>query len=265
MIWSIEELHKFVNLLPDIEEGRAYILMLMIRSRLAKQLLGVKVKDIVLERKVVAWYEQRYDWRSVFVRKVKELSILAKHSNEIYVISKEKGEVPVPPEATGIVCVLNQSDVRQALCDFMNETMKLLVLQNDLENAHKVWKRYVANLHKRVKRIFHVLDLDTKDENIFNEIMSELDKYKQPYFVIETRRGYHFVIDLRVFAEDRKLAGKFFTEFVHRYVPEKQKVLYEIENGNKKPLIEYQTQAMSPVPGTVYGGFNIRIKHVSTY
>jgi len=262
MIWNEEELRRFINLLPDLQEHHAYILMLMVRSRFAKQLLGVKVKDVVLEREVIPWY--KIDWRDDFFKKVKKLAILGEYASEIFTIFKEKqGLVSVQPQACGIVCVMNQANVKQALCDFLNETLKLLIMQGDVENAHKVWKRYVAQLHKRAKKIFHVLDLDVKDKNIFNEVMSELDKYKQPYFVIETSRGYHFVIDLKVFAEDKKLAGRFFTEFVKKYVPEKQKVLHEVdEHGNKKSLIEYQTQAMSPIPGTVYGGFKVKIIYI---
>jgi len=261
LLWSEEELIKFINLLPDLQEYHVYILMLMIRSRFAKQLLGIKVKDVVLEREVVPWYKP--NWRGDFVRKVRKLVVLGENADKIFIVSKEKGEFSVPPQVCGIVCVMNQANVKQALCDFLNETLKLLVLQNDFENAHKVWKRYVAQLHKRAKKTFHVLDLDVKDENIFNEVMSELDKYNQPYFIIETSRGYHFIINLKTFSEDKKLAGKFFTEFVKKYVPEKQKTLYEIDENNvKKPLIEYQTQAMSPIPGTLYGGFPIKIVYI---
>ena len=83
-----------------------------------------------------------------------------------------------------------------------------------------------------------------------SEVESALDKYGGWYMKIETPRGFHYVIRLSV------VSTKFFTKFLKQEFPELMKK-HKDEDGN--PLIEYKKDPLEPVPGTMYGGFLVKL------
>jgi len=231
-------------MLPELEEEHAYLLMLICRSRFMKQMRGAKIRDTVLEKSVIIWGEK---WRDALFRRIKRFSILAENADKLYVVKSNY----VPPSATGIMIVLNQARIKNAVVDFLNEVTKIVILENRLEAIGRLENIWFGSLHKRTKKRFHVLDVDTMDAEILSEIEAILEKYGGWWAKIETFRGVHYILDLTAIDVRR-----FFPEFVRKEYPKLQEK-YRDEEG--KPLIEYKKEALEPVPGTMYGGKLIRL------
>jgi len=244
--YDINEIKRFVNALPDLEEKYVYLLMLCVRSRYAKELLGVKVRDTVLLRDFVIWGDK---WRDALIRRILRMIVLAKNSEMVFRVK----DLPVPSIATGIVIVINPARVDTAYIDFIKE------ITSDIINAlwdrvAKMEKLWFSCLHKRTKRRFHTIDVDSKDENIISHIESVLEKYGKWYMKIETVRGFHYVIDLK------NIDTRYFTNFMKKELPELSKKYIDEEN---KPIIEYKKDPLEPIPGTMYGGFLVKLHEIN--
>jgi len=245
MIWSLDQVHEFVSRLPDLDEGQCYLLMLTVRSRYVKEILGIKLPDTVLEREIVYWYYD--DWRDVFIRKVRKLAVLGKHTEDIYSIRKGGKCYPVPREALGILAVINPADVRKALASMTGEVVSSVLLSNDLRAVANISKRWFANLHRRAKSVFHTIDID--DKGLLEPILSKLKAYTSPYMIIETTRGYHVIVHVPSLGDRARGYFKYFVNW-------ELNVLMKSMAGNK---IEYIKQGLEPVPGTIYGGHKIKL------
>lgn len=244
MIVDERQVEKFVSMLPDLEEGECYILMLVCRYRFIKDKYNLKIRDTVLEQYVVRWGE---GWRESMLRRIRRLALLGAHARELYTV---RG-VPVPPEACGILCVLNPARVKHALADLIADLVKTATIEQNWERVAKLPRVWLGHLHRRVKRRFHTIDVDTTDPELIGELESELRKYGGWFMKIQTRRGFHYVLDMTKIDVRR-----FFPEFVNKKLPELRKQ-WKDEEGN--PLIEYQKTPLEPIPGTLYGGVVVRL------
>ena len=243
MIWSMDQLRDFVNNLPDLKEGQCYLLLLSLRSRYVKEKFGIKLPDTVLEREIVYWYYD--DWRDVFIRKVKKLATLGEHAEDIYVIRKGGTEYIVTKDVLGIFAVINPSDVRKALADLSNEIISSALITGDLKYIANIKKRWFGCLHRRTRTIFHTIDID--DKFLFDSVLSKLRKYTHPYMIIETPRGFHFIVHIPSLGEKAK---DYFEYFVSCD-------LDDLRRRFSKDKIEYLKQGLEPVPGTLYGGHEV--------
>ena len=261
LIWSEEEVRRFISLLPDLGEYEGYMVMLIARSRIVKELFGIKIKDTPVEFKIVPWYYE--NWREKLLRVVRKLAVLGAHSRELYTIRGSGREVEPPPEAMGIMLVINPLNLKRALYQFMRDTLQLIMEMNDWKQAIRVTSRWYGTAHACARKVFHTIDVETKDEKLISTLLHILDKYSQPFAMIETRRGYHILIDLRRFSEDNVLATRYWREFLQRELPELQREFrFRDEKGEEKLLIEYIKHIQEPVPGTLYGGFPVRLVKV---
>jgi len=241
---DIEEAKRFVEALPDIEEGGCYLLMLMARSRYVQEYMGIKAKDIVLERAIIPWSET---WRDSLLRKIVKLDTLKSNAEKVYLIDG----VPVDSRALTIMIVINSSRVKHALIDFMGETLRKVVLEEDWYRIAKLHTLWFGMLHKRAKGRLHRIDLDIKDTDTMNFLEDELDKYGGWWMKLETKRGYHYIIDT-----SRIDPRRFFGEFKQKVFPELRKKLMTPDGI---PLLDYSKNPLEPIPGTTYGEFMVKI------
>ena len=238
----MREAERFFEFLVPLEREEVYLLMLSVRGRLAKQLLGVKLADTVLKREVVREYD-----RAVFLRKVRRLMVLAENSDALFEV---KGH-PVPPQATAIMCVINPRHVLRAASDLVKEVATRLYEfaasgggEAPLRELKKLDVRFTACLHRRASRkVFATFDIDAKDRGLLEEVVGAVGWL--PHMVLETPRGYHVIV---------RAEGK-----------QDRAALYRDVVGKMpwpKDLVEFKNDPMEPVPGTTYGGFKVRILEV---
>ncbi len=249
MIYDIRQVISFVEKLPAPEKGYCYLLMLTMRSRFVKERLDIKVPDTVLEREIVAWYH--YEWRDVYIRKVRKLSILGENVSRIYRITKDTLSFPVPQGSVAIMAVINPSNMVKALASLINKAINKVFAGAELRDIVRVRKRWFANLHKYSRRVFHTIDVDKAD--LLIDVLKEVTKYTEPFMVIKTVRGYHVIIHLPSLKDN---APAFFKEFVQKWLNEARK---EYVDKDGKPLIEYLKQGLEPVPGTIYGDSEVKM------
>lgn len=237
LIYDEELVKRFINTLPELTKDKAYLLMLTIRSRLAKQIYGIKVADIVLMHEIILHSD---DWKDRLFRRIKRLAILGGYAEEVF---RVKG-YPVKPRMCAIMLVVNPADIRKGVADFVKEIMNDIVLSYRFDRVVKAKKLLFGCLHRRARGHFHTIDVDSKDREIFNELRDELSPYSVKW-IIETPRGYHFVVDLKASGVD------FFKHFVLKRLPELKR--------KYSNTIEYLKHPQEPVVGTFYGGFKVKL------
>ena len=240
---ELREFFTFLKMnLGELREHEVMLLMLTVRSRRVKEMLGVKVPDTVLKREVLRQPELDY---SVFLRKVKRLALLARHANECFSV---KG-VPVPPEATGVMVVVNPRHAVRAVKSLMGEAWERMyeLAQGQDKSAplgvlKKMDVRFHANLHRHASRkVFVTFDIDAKDEDVLNSVVKRVEWL--PRLVLDTPRGYHVIVATRGREERAKLW--------------KEAILVARELWGE--AVEVKVDPMEPVPGLPYGGHLVRV------
>ena len=264
-IWSLEQVQKHISLIPEPEVGEAVLVMLMVRTKLAKSLVGVKVKDTVLEYGIVIKKDINDNWRERLLKVIKRFAVLKSLANELYTIEKEYGVFPCPPETCAICVVMNPAKCVDAIVDFIKETVDLVVKQRNVAYASKVQKRFFGCLHRRTRHILHCFDIDTKQEGTleyFLEVVRAFGLEKAVHMVLETRGGYHVLIDTRIIREEKELNrayGEFLGLVKERTIDKMLQNYCGIVPEPGKRIVEFNPDAQEPVAGTLYGNFPVKI------
>jgi protease II len=127
----------------------------------------------------------------------------------------------------------NERSPKKALKGFMDEVMRHAFDDQDFskflpENLHSF---YMASCgHKRW------ISIDIDDKIQFEPVIASLNELGMTYTIVETRGGYHILIDSNIEANKKKL------EFVYKQFSK----------------IHYMGDIMCPIPGTYQGGFPVR-------
>jgi len=228
-----ETLKEFIRRLPELQINppTCHLIMLAVRSRKAKEILGFKVHDLVVEREIV---RPITDWRDRYFNSVYNLSVLQHNGRYEY-----KGTV-IPKQAMGIFATLSPRNVISSTADIMKDNITLLPMKDDASKVElaKLPSRYFGALHKHKDRStnFVTLDLDNDDKKIYQEILDECSTFKI-FIATETGRGFHIVLDLTASEDAKKFYGQ--NQLRQRL-------------GLKYKDLEFQQNSQEPVPGTLY-------------
>jgi hypothetical protein len=226
---------EFIRRLPELTVNplNVHLLMLAVRSRKAKEILGEKIHDIVVERKIIRPIP---DWKSRYFNGVYNLSIL-QHQGRF-----EFNNILIPAQTMGIFATLSPRNVLASNADLMKENITYFY-QNDetsrMELA-KISSRYFGTLHKHKDRNtnFVTLDLDNGDKALLKEILDKVSIL--PIFMVtETSRGFHIVLDISK-SENAKI---FYGE---------EALIQKLGLEYAKKGLEIQKDSQEPVPGTLY-------------
>jgi hypothetical protein len=231
------ELREFISRLPDIsiEPLTAHLVMLAVRSRLAREILGYKIRDLVIERRIV---RPTPNWRDRYFDKVYNLAVLQREGKYHY------KEDLIPPESRAIYATLSPRNVRRAIAEIMKRNVDELY-KNDESSKLVLAKQdtlFFSMLHKHKNRgtSFVTLDLDVLDKNILLDIQETIESKGIPIFMItETSRGYHVVLDLSRPEHSRLFYGEgsLVTSIMSRYFTSGLEILRD---------------SQEPIPGTRY-------------
>lgn len=230
-----DELKEFIKRLPELtkEPPCTHLVMLAVRSRKAKKIFGIKMSDIVVERKVIRPISQ---WRERYFSRVCNLAML-QHFGRYEV----KGHYTVP-EVMGIYATICPRDVFKATADMMKDNVSYLY-QRDESASLQLSRQYTAffsKLHKFKSRKwnFVTLDIDNDDEKLLKEILDRVSMI--PIFMVtETSRGYHIVLDISKSSDARMFYGE-------------EKLMQKLGLDYVSKGLEIQRDSQEPIPGTKY-------------
>ena len=222
---------EFIRRLPEISGFSVHLLALAIRSRLAKELMGIKVHDLFVERKIIRPYS---DWRDNYFQRLENLATLQKDGKYYY------KELPVPSEARAIFATITPRNARFAMADVLNYGIKSAMIGGDADVndfASRFDVEFFAACHRHKTRDnFHAMTLDIDKPEYFKPVRDMVSSLTT-WMVLQTSRGYHIVIDV-----SQKGSAEF-----HKGGGIWDKIHTAYGDG-----VELQHDAQEPVPGTLY-------------
>lgn len=240
-----DDTKEFIKRLPNLTVNplNVHLIMLAVRSRKAREIMGFKVKDLVIERRIIRPIfrlpEQKLDftdWREKYFNSVYNLSIL-QHQGKYNV----KG-VLAPAEAMGIFATLSPRNVMSANADLMKENITYLYQGDDASKIElaKLSARFFGSLHKHKDRgsNFVTLDIDNGDKVLFKEILDKVSIL--PIFMAtETSRGFHIILNVSKPEDARIFYGE-------------NALIQQLGLAYAKKGLEIQKDSQEPIAGTLY-------------
>ena len=232
-----EDVREFIRRLPDlsIEPPTAHLLMLIIRSRYSKDITGIKVKDIVTERKIIRnTSEFTNEWREKYFHKVYNLAVL--QASGRYIVK----DVVMPHKVMGILATITPRNVGRSAVDVIKYTGDRLLDNHGALNRLDL--EFFSSLHRNKipnsgGNKFLTVDID--DPEVYTSVYDFLTPFDK-WMITRTSRGYHIILDLK-----KEEMGR---DFYHPKTGVWPKILEK--HGNEK--VELQRDAQEPVPGTFY-------------
>jgi len=262
------ELKRFIEWLPDIGWDEAYLVMILIRSKMLKKIFGFKGTDHTLQRTIVPGYYREYT-KLMLEKTIKRYALLGYYSRELFMYFRHKPgtdeveeAIEVPRELIGIMILINPVDWINASLLTVNDVVRAFYSawrkpKESEKLIRRIDTRYLRNCHSREKRMFHQIDVDTKEKEVISVLEDKFIEYLG--FIpahIETPHGYHYLVPVHKFTSDiskrwfkpkekkkRKQTSITFQEWLEKY---------DKELGGK--ILEYKKQTLEPVPGTLYQG-----------
>jgi len=156
-----------------------------------------------------------------------------------------KQNTPIPQLAFAIYCSVNERDSMTAGKTLVKDLVDQ-AFEKNTRAFRNIDQQFKSNLQKYANKTFITIDIDTKDPTeclgIFNDIVEHVDVHT----VIETRGGYHVILDKKKF---NKKAGM----FLYKTLPSKYEHVDKVDGD-----------VFSPVPGTVQGGFQVKFNDVKS-
>ena len=214
----------FDKVIPDLKENECLLLLLSARKKYHPEIAR---SEEILRREVI----REKNWCS-FYRKVKRMSYV----DRIYT---DKNGNEIPEGALAMFIVLNPKDVLKAWNTLQKEMVDLLFQYakgdpNALKQFKRIDIRWFSALHRSSSRKkYWLIDIDRKDEDLLNFVVEKLEYI----WISETRGGYHVIVP----ANDVTAKTIF-----------RDRVLENVKD------IEIHKEAMTPLPGTMQGGFVVR-------
>jgi hypothetical protein len=227
-------LREFIRRLPEITPSipNVHLIMLAIRSRFAKQQFGIKIKDLVVERKVIRPYA---DWQKNYFARVFNLATLAQYGYYSY------SDLRIVPGCFGIYGTIIPRHVKNAIGNILNETTKYL-LSNDTTNMNnyisRLDVRYFGRLHaNKDSKAAKVVTLDVDIPAAYPGIRDMVSPF-DVWMVTKTSRGFHIILNLnkRETAKEFYQGGGVWARILAKY----------------KSAVELQRDPQEPIPGTLY-------------
>ena len=228
----------FINKLPVLNKPEyTHLIMLAVRSRKAREMMGVKVKDLVIERKIIRTIP---DWKERYYNAVYNLSVL-QHMGRY-----EAKEILAPPQAMGIFATLSPRNVMTALEQVTNENMKHIFTigrlheynsVSDLEMIElaKQTSKFFSALHSHRIRDYHYVTIDIDEPSIYPEVKDMVSPLNI-WMITETSRGYHVILDLSKSSDAEAYYGKKMQDGIHFKLDQKFKGKYDFQRDSQEPI-----------------------------
>lgn len=153
---------------------------------------------------------------------------------------------PIPQEALALYTSVNPRNAIHATQSLTSDILDKAFSDEKKYFSH-VDQQFKNKLQKYAVKQYIGIDLDTKDEEIYKQIMTDITEYVNVYVVIETRGGYHIIIPKREL--QRTTNGLSAGHFLYTRLSEKYEEIDKISSD-----------LFSPIPGTYQGGFPVKFR-----
>ena len=239
------DVKEFVKRLPALSDETVHLIMLAVRSRKATKLLGFKIKDLVIERKVIRQMINKENtvsewgwWRNKYLDTVynyAELQLLGRYHIR---------EILAPSRAMAIYGTISPRNVKSAVITQMKENLELLGI-NDVKTLAKQHSMFFGKLHatKAKGYAFQTIDIDTMEPEVYRRIRDFISVFPI-WMITKTARGYHIILDLAKSNDARTFYAPGFGG-----APSYAKLLMD---NYEHFGVELQRDSQEPIPGTLY-------------
>ncbi len=226
LIYDIEETREFVNrVLLNLESDEVYILLLNTRKKYCP--VELSRSEEVLGRELI-----RDNDTDRVLRKIKKVTC----ASGIYVDMNTLKDVSLDCMATYVL--LDPRSTLKGYHMFMSDINKWIYESfvgesKNLELYRRIDIKLFSAIHKnRSRNLYFVIDIDKKDESILDSVIEKLKGNIR--WISETHGGYHLIVDKNY---DTGIA------------------IYKNIVGTE--WVEILKEPMTPVPGTLQGGFGV--------
>lgn len=221
IIWNEQALLEFIEWLPNLNENEVFYCALFARKKYATEL--IKSNDKAQLKRFVANKEN-------LLYKIKQLEIPFGHY--------KLRDTEVPQEALVFYLMPNPRCMVKATYKAIRHCADLLENTN---KGYNLVQETISCVQKSKSRTVFV-DFDIDDKNADLQLLKQIGLPEDCYTVVETRGGYHILVDVRRFQS---------RDFPYWY------------NNMKELFVVDQVQdQLLPVPGTIQGGFEVKFKTI---
>lgn len=224
LIYDFDEVKNFIErILMRLEDDEVYILLLGVRKKWCP---GLSRSEEVMDRDMI-----KNNDPDKILRKIRKISCI----DGIYVDRYTLKEVPI--DCFTIYCVLDPRSTLKGYSEFISDINKWIYDSfkgdTNLELYRKMDVKLFSAIHKnRSRSLYWVVDIDVKDEELLDKIIGLLTGHI--IWLSETHGGFHVIVDRN---------------------NETGKIIYENIRGMEN--VEILKDAITPVPGTLQGGFRV--------
>ncbi len=270
LIKDREQFNKFLDILPELKNDEVYFISLSARNKYLS-------KD---EREFYSLGQTEMFGREVAQSKEK-LKDYTMRKLEANLYSKRTRNGKVIPDKS-LVCYMNvnPSSMVKAYFTFQNEMNRQIseitgALLSDKQPNYSfvnIQTRELMNCIQKSKGTKHYIDIDcdTKEEEIYNYILSTLLQMKIKVYAIETKGGYHFLLDRKTIPEKynlndviRNAQDKLLYIYEDKYLEQDEDGDYNYDEIRLMvPEIMINSNAMIPVPGTMQSDHLVKFKYI---
>lgn len=226
IIYDLSQTMEFVKrVLMKLEDDEVYILLLNARKKWCPELSR---SEEIMYRDLV-----RNNDPDETLRKIKKIGCV---SRGIYVDMKSLREIDTGCMATYVL--LDPRSTLKGYIEFMSDINKWIYesfvgASRNLEFYRRIDIKLFSAIHKsRSRDLYFVIDIDKKDEDILVRITGLLEG--QIRWISETHSGYHVITDKNYETGI----------IIHQNIVDME-------------YVEVLKDPMTPVPGTLHGGFKV--------
>lgn len=227
LIYDINETKDFVErVLMNLEDDEVYILLLSTRKKYCPDELSRS--EEVLGRDLI-----RENDTDKILRKINKFSYM----DGVYV--DRNSLKPVPIHCVAFYCLTDPRSCLKAYSEFIEDVNKMIYdsfkgESKNLELYRRIDGKLFSAIHKnRSRRLFTIIDIDKKDDDILDKVTGLLKGHIK--WISETHSGFHVI------------ANRVYDAGVIIYTK-----IADIE------YVEILKEPMTPLPGTLQGGFEVR-------
>ena len=218
IILDEDELNRFIDWLPDLEENEAYYCALFTRKKYSDTDKHPWIKADKNHIKRFTSTKER------LVDKIKQLEVPI---GNFVVKGKEKTRFVVPQDSLALYITPNPRDLWKATIQGICDLAQVVKCQGKNSNPHQEVLSTIQRSHSSPKRVV-TFDIDEKDDKILDEVVKICGMAVD---VVETRGGYHILVHSKEMPKHEKWYQKL------------------------SKFADVTGDALLPIPGTFQGGF----------
>jgi hypothetical protein len=240
------EVKKFLNLIPELQLNECMTVALFVRKKYAKDYpeLSLDNNDSCFDRTILG--KSKKDRDSDFNANVYRSILRYDAPYGAYVDRKGNN---LPEDVLALYMSVNPRSAIKGTKELIKDLTEECFLQTHRDV-------YVGNLVSRAKtkiqknpsrKLIADIDIDIKDENVLNAFRKLVNDHDSEVATIETRGGYHILVDIQIMAE---VNSKWFVDITN--------LARTFNDSVDKDVVEFKTDTLCPIVGTMQGGFLVK-------